>query len=176
VRLNSIYDNTLPHTRVMGIYVVYVAPDAGVTAKCGALPGDMVYGQGRTDGRTSPPPFTVPLTGVKNGKAVKIDRPPGKTRVLGGSGRIAVGDNFFDQRNISIPQGSTLTWIFGRKSAANLLHNVTLANGPQGFSSPNLDIGRTYSKKFTKPGTYQYFCGLHPVDMTATVTVRSKGK
>jgi plastocyanin len=176
VRLNSTYDNTRPHTRVMGIYVVYLAPDAGVSSACGALPGDMVYAQNRTDGRSTPPPFRIPLTGVKDGKAVKIDRPPGRTRVLSGNGKIAVGDSFFTQPNVSIPQGASLTWTFGKPKSPTLLHNVTLANGPQGFSSPNLDIGRSYSKTFTQPGTYEYFCALHPVDMTATVTVRAKGK
>ena len=68
--------------------------------------------------------------------------------------------------------GSTLTWRVGGET----LHNVTLANGPRGFSSPNLNDGRTYSKKLSVPGTYKLFCGLHPVDMTATVKVTRNRK
>ena len=35
IRLNSIYDNSLPHVRVMGILVAYLAPDASVGQNCG---------------------------------------------------------------------------------------------------------------------------------------------
>jgi hypothetical protein len=68
---------------------------------------------------------------------------------------------------MSVRAGSTLTWRF----LGDTLHNVTLANGPRGFSSPNLSDGRTYSKRLAVAGTYRLFCGLHPVDMTATVKV-----
>jgi hypothetical protein len=68
---------------------------------------------------------------------------------------------------VSVRAGSTLTWRF----LGDTLHNVTLANGPRGFSSPNLSDGRTYSKRLAVAGTYRLFCGLHPVDMTATVKV-----
>ena len=176
VRLRSIYDGELPHTRVMGIYVVYVAPDATVTSPCGALPTDMAYAWNRTDGRRTPPRFRIPLTGIRNGRAVVIQRPAGKTRVLTGNGTIPVGNDFFSQPNVSIPDGASLTWRFGTSTADTRLHNITLANGPEGFSSPNLDTGRSFTKTFTRPGTYQYFCGLHPVQMTATITVRPPGK
>ena len=79
---------------------------------------------------------------------------------------------FFKRSNVSVKAGSKLTWRFGGPT----LHNITLANGPRGFSSPNLNGGRTYSKKLSVPGTYQLFCGLHPVDMTATVKVTRKRK
>ena len=40
LKLTSTYDNTRPHTRVMGIMVVYIAPDASSTQKCAPLPDD----------------------------------------------------------------------------------------------------------------------------------------
>jgi plastocyanin len=52
------------------------------------------------------------------------------------------------------------------------LHNLTLASGPEGFSSDRLVCGKTFSKQFTKPGTYQFFCELHPVGMIERVVVR----
>jgi plastocyanin len=63
--------------------------------------------------------------------------------------------------------GATLTWRFDTQ----LLHNITLADGPTGFGSPNLSAGRSYSQRFALPGTYRLFCALHPVQMTETVTV-----
>lgn len=175
LRLSSIYDDELPHTRVMGIYVVYVASDPSV-GRCGAMPGDQYYGWTRTDGRRSAPRFRVPLTGLDGrGQAITISRPPGATRRLRGGATVNVGSNFFRARNLAIPQGASLTWRFDTAPGDEALHNVTLANGPQGFSSLNLNDGRTFSRRFTKPGTYRYFCGLHPVDMTGTITVRPKG-
>jgi plastocyanin len=151
---------------VMGIMVVFLAPDASVTGKCGARPDD--YEElAKPAGRRKPPPFTVPIVGVRKGKAVNIDAPPGRRVKLGRRGTISVGDFFFKRPNVSVAPGSTLTWRF----AGDTLHNVTLANGPRGFSSPNLNAGRTFRKKLTVPGTYQLFCGLHPVDMTATIEV-----
>ena len=40
------------------------------------------------------------------------------------------------------------------------------------FRSPGLDNGETFSYTFTNPGTYEYFCTLHPL-MTGKVVVRS---
>jgi plastocyanin len=171
VVLDSNYDASLPHTRVMGIFVLYLAPDASVTSRCGARPGDFEQ-LPMPKGRRKPPPFTVPIVGMRNGKAVSIEKPPGRRAKLGGRGTISVGDMFFRRANVSVKAGSRLTWRFGSET----LHNVTLANGPRGFSSPNLSDGRTYSKRLSVPGTYQLFCGLHPVDMTATVKVTRKRK
>jgi plastocyanin len=80
---------------------------------------------------------------------------------------IKVGDNYFKLPNVRVPSGAQLTWRFDTK----LLHNVTLADGPRGFSSVNLNAGRSFSQSFSVPGTYRLFCALHPVQMTETVTV-----
>jgi hypothetical protein len=168
VVLESRYDASRPHTRVMGIMgPVFFAPDPSVTEPCGARPDDLVELR-KPKGRSSPPPFRVPIVGRRGGKAVNIDAPPGRRVSLGGSGTIEVGDLFFRRPNVSLRAGGTLTWRFRGPT----VHNVTLANGPRGFSSPNLSQGRTYRKKLRVPGTYQLFCGIHPVDMTATVKVR----
>ena len=48
VRLDLEYENSRPHTRVMGINVVYFDPDPAVTDGCAALPGDIdTYGTDR---------------------------------------------------------------------------------------------------------------------------------
>jgi plastocyanin len=166
VVLDSNYDASQPHTRVMGIFLLYLAPDATVSSKCGARPGDF-RGLAKPAGRKDPPPFTVPIVGLRGGKAVNIAAPPGRRARLGKRATISVGDLFFKRPNVAAPAGSTLTWRFG----GEMLHNVTLANGPRGFSSPNLNDGRSFRKRLRVPGTYQLFCGLHPVDMTATVKV-----
>ncbi|HEY7453723.1 MAG TPA: plastocyanin/azurin family copper-binding protein [Thermoleophilaceae bacterium] len=169
VVLESRYDASQPHTRVMGIMVAFLAPDASVTTACGARPDDMAELPAPA-GRSKAPRFRVPIVGRRGGRAVNIKAPPGRRVRLGRRGTIDVGDLFFRRPNVSVPAGARLTWRFDGSS----LHNVTLANGPRGFSSPNLSQGRTYTRRLTVPGTYQIFCGLHPVDMTATVKVRRK--
>jgi plastocyanin len=171
VVLDSSYDAALPHTRVMGIFVLFMAHDQSVTERCGAHPKDFQQ-LPVPKGRRKPPPFTVPIVGLRNGKAVNIEKPPGRRAKLGRRGTITVGDMFFRRANVSVKAGATLTWRFGGPT----LHNVTLANGPRGFSSPNLNGGRSYSKRLSVPGMYQLFCGLHPVDMTATVKVTRQRK
>ena len=77
-------------------------------------------------------------------------------------------DSYYSIPNVQVKKGSQLSWSF----ATPTLHNVTLANGPRGFSSGNLNDGRKFKMKFKVPGTYRLMCTLHPVGMTQTVTVR----
>jgi len=183
VRLNSQYDNSLPHTRVMGIMVVYVdhVNQANAPDPCEPLPGDRkkLLEPGTIPGRTGGPvPYKVPLTGLdENGEAVRIKKPPGKAKRLKSGGTIEVGDRFFDRPNVRVNRGGKVTWEFEGQE----LHNVTLANGPIGFASPNLDVEpdgepRTFQRRFTRNGKYKIFCALHPVQMTERIVVEGKGK
>ena len=173
LRLNSIYDNLQPHTRVMGIYVVYVAPRLGTDPpldQCGGPPPGTVVGPGtETPGRPGPVPFRVPLTGLDNNlNAVEIDGPPGPFKTLSNGATITVGDRFFSEPNVRIRPGTSLTYRF----SGNELHNLTLANGPLGIGSPDARGGETYTQRFDRPGTYRFFCGLHPVQMSERVVVQ----
>jgi plastocyanin len=176
VRLNSMYDNSLPHTRVMGIMVLYIDHDKDVTQHCAPMPEDVrnLLTPGSIPGRTGEPiPYRIPLTGVdENGQAVTIRKPPGKLRKLKKGKQIDVGDRFFEKPNVRVKRGSTVDWSFSGEE----LHNVTLANGPVGFGSPNLDGDRRFSQRFTRNGTYRLFCALHPVQMQERVVVEGKRK
>ena len=175
IRLTANYDNARPHTRVMGISMVYLAPQT--VSGCAAPPTDgHVLQPAQLRGvpfRTKPPVFVVPLTGLdNNGNAITIQRPPGATKNLANGATIGVRDNYFATTNASVAQGATVNWRFD--SPIYHEHNVTLANGPRGFSSVNLDGGRKYNFHFKTPGTYRIFCALHPIEMTETVTVRKR--
>ena len=171
LRLDSNYDGQRLHTRVMGIMILFLAQDPAAAPSGCAKPADLQETGPSEPGRAVAPRFTVPLTGIgRNGKARKIAKPPGKrVRVKSGS-RITVGDRFFSKPNVTLPAGGLLRWRF----ASRELHNVTVANGPRGFASDNLDANRSYSKRLAKPGTYKLFCALHPVSMTQTVKVVKK--
>jgi plastocyanin len=172
LRLNSIYDDSQPHVRVMGILVAYFAPNPSVTQNCGAIPNWEVL---KTDqpGRSGPIPFTIPLTGLDaNGQATTINGPPGRLQNVGLNTVVPVGDRFFGDPNLRVRRGSYVTWQFSGQE----LHNLTLANGPLGIGTDNLDAGRTYTQKFSRPGTYRFFCALHPTQMQERVVVTAAKK
>ncbi len=70
----------------------------------------------------------------------------------------------FSPAALTVRVGTTVTWTNQDADA----HTVTSRTGP--LNSPTLDTGKSYRYTFTKPGTYQYLCTIHPF-MTATVTV-----
>jgi plastocyanin len=75
-------------------------------------------------------------------------------------------DNFtFSPATLTVSSGTTVTWT----NQDDMVHTVTEAK--RLFSSQGLETGDTYSHTFTAPGTYTYFCALHP-RMTATVIVK----
>jgi hypothetical protein len=156
LKITSNYDNARPHARVMGIYGVYFSPDASVTNGCAPLPS-LTSHASSAPGRPDPPRYEVPLA----------RKPKGKLRRLGRRKTIRVTDFRFEKQRLRVRAGTTLRWKF----QGAFLHDVTVATGPEGFSSPHLDRERTYRKKLTRPGTYKLFCTLHPTRMTAEVRV-----
>jgi plastocyanin len=69
---------------------------------------------------------------------------------------VAIVNSHFKPTPITVSLGDTVTWI----NEGFLLHNVTAANGE--FVSGTLHGGQRYSVKFTKPGTFEYVCTIHP--------------
>jgi plastocyanin len=166
------YDGELPHVKVMAVMHVYMARASDVPAACAPMPSDLTNENISVPGRGQAPVVTVPLTGIgPNGKAQTIEDVPGKTKVLQGDGRVLVHDFSYSVSKLSIPLGASITWRFPDTTS----HDVTLANGPYGFSSPFSRVGRTYTQRFTRPGKYRLFCSLHPVVMHEIVDVRDPG-
>ena len=171
IRLDSDYDARLLHTRVMGIFILYMAKgDSSAGAKGCAKPKDLRNYGSPVRGRRKAPRFKVPIIGIKNGKAREIAKPRGARKRMASGGSIEVGDQFFSTPNVSIRSGGRLNWAFNSRD----LHNITVASGPRGFSSRHLDQGRGFAKRLKKPGTYKLFCGLHPVTMTQTIKVTKR--
>lgn len=66
-------------------------------------------------------------------------------------------DNFsFSPAALTVTAGTTVTWI----NHDDIPHNIV--SSEQKFKSKPLDTDDKYSFTFSTPGTYQYFCGLHP--------------
>jgi plastocyanin len=149
LRLTAVYDDSLPHTRVMGIMLVYLAP--APVSGCPSvppLPADPASHPG------APPRVVLPL----------LHRPKGPIRNVFSTW---MGDFAYGAPRVSIRRGSTFRWTFAGPSR----HDVTLASGPVGFASPSRSHG-TFSFRFTRPGVYKLFCSLHPTQMTQIITVR----
>ncbi len=173
LRMNAIYDNSRPHVRVMGIFPIFVAEEPGqftpVSGNCDPVP-QLTYSQ-PPDGRRGPVPFTIPLTGIdSSGDATTIKGPPGRFRRLKSGATVKVGDRFFSRPNVILRRGAKLNYDF--KGAE--LHNLTLANGPVGIGTPNLNGARVHVQRFRRPGVYRFFCALHPTQMQERVIVKKK--
>jgi len=68
-------------------------------------------------------------------------------------------DNFtFGPNMLTVAAGTKVTW----KNDDSDPHTVTSAADPKLLKSPPLDTGDSFSFTFDKPGTYKYFCSLHP--------------
>ena len=175
LRLDADYDGELMHTRVMGIMVLFLAPGRG---RAGHALVRRPRGHAQLDHARARAHQATPVHRAadrpRRRRQGARDRRARRARAGGcaAAAQIGVGDSFFTRPNVSVAAGSTLRWKF----TGQLLHNVTVADGPRGFSSAHLDAGRTYQAKLRAPGTYKLFCALHPVQMTETIKVRSKRK
>jgi amicyanin len=80
----------------------------------------------------------------------------------------AVGiDNFtFNPQKMTVKAGTSVTWT----NKDDIPHAIAAVS--KQFKSKALDTGDAYSFAFTTPGTYEYFCSLHP-HMTGTIVVEA---
>lgn len=69
------------------------------------------------------------------------------------------------ERDILVPVGSTVVWT----NRDDLPHTVTAQD--DSTDSGFLLLNDTYSMTFNAPGTFAYYCTVHPF-MTATVTIQ----
>jgi plastocyanin len=66
-------------------------------------------------------------------------------------------DNFtFNPDTVTVPLNSAVTWV----NKDDIPHVIASTDGM--FKSKALDTDQQYSFTFTKAGTYQYFCAIHP--------------
>jgi plastocyanin len=66
---------------------------------------------------------------------------------------------------LEIPRGTTVTWVNHDEET----HTITSTTGA--FTSRGLGNDETFTQTFARPGSYEYFCALHP-KMRATVIVK----
>jgi plastocyanin len=168
LKVTSRYANTSPHSAVMGIMHLYIAPGPKPAESCPPAPPDVQTHRLFTTGRTEPPLETPELSELgDDGIARPIADLTGPIAVLAGDAAVKVRNAVFSPRRLSVPRGAVVRWTFGDP----VQHDVTLASGPRAFASAYTVRG-VYKKRLNVAGTYRIFCSLHPVTMSQTIEVR----
>ena len=81
---------------------------------------------------------------------------------------VRMEDNFFDQANITVEPGTTVTWV----QSGDNSHTTTSYDGLWDSGMIEGGTDGTFSFTFEEPGTYDYFCIPHEaLGMVGTVTV-----
>src|SRR5258707_1740216 len=96
---------------------------------------------------------------------------PGRSRTFGvaledkTTAQVKIDNFVFSPNPLTVPAGSTIRWT----NQDDIPHNVV--SDDKSFKSKALDTDETFTYTFTKPGTYTYFCSIHP-KMTGKVVVQ----
>src|SRR3974377_392497 len=99
-------------------------------------------------------PVAVLLLAIAPAGAVQAQTLAANAAVTAPAVRI---DNFtFTPAEVIVSAGTAVTWVNGD----DIPH--TVASSSNAFRSKVMDTDQQYSFTFTKPGTYEYFCALHP--------------
>jgi plastocyanin len=139
----------------------------GMTNVGGNGPGQLnwpysSYVIGDYTGQTIPPGMSSDVPATAGAVSVTIPSGTGADSSLN-----------FSPSTITVVIGVNNTVIWANDDVA--VHTVTSSTipaGAQSFDDGSLSPGSTFSVTFTVPGTYQYYCSIHPW-MTGTVIVKS---
>ena len=85
---------------------------------------------------------------------------------------VMMDDNHFEEANITVPAGTTVTWV----QSGNNPHTTTSYDGLWDSGIIQGGSGGSFSFTFNEPGTYEYFCRPHENQgMVGSVTVTGGG-
>ena len=93
------------------------------------------------------------------------DVPLEPAAIASSAGDVSVDNFSFAPATAAVAVGANVTWT----NRDDIPH--TVVSTEQKFKSPVLDTGERFSHRFDAPGTYKYFCSLHP-KMTGEIVVR----
>jgi plastocyanin len=78
--------------------------------------------------------------------------------VAAAGNQVVIDDFAFGPATLTVAVGTKVVWTNDDADP----HTVTSEADPKLFKSPALDTGDTFAFTFDKPGTYRYFCSIHP--------------
>lgn len=111
-----------------------------------------------------------PASGIEEtpgGPASAVPAPEGNPPPAAMMHEIAIDNFTFEPPTLTVPAGTKVTWV----NHDDVPHTVTSTTRPKRFDSKALDTDATFSHEFTAPGTYEYFCAVHP-KMTGKIIVK----
>jgi plastocyanin len=113
---------------------------------------------GQTPNSTGGPAATPAETHVTaNSSETHVTANSSETPAVSAVGKtidVAIKGFAFNPSSITISPGDTVKWT----NMDSATHTVTGSD----FSSGNLKNGDSFEQTFTKPGTYNYHCSIHP--------------
>ncbi len=83
------------------------------------------------------------------------------------AGAVSIDNFTFNPPTLSVKAGTTVTWT----NKDDIPHGIASSTNAFGRSKA-LDTNDSFSFTFTTPGTYQYFCYIHP-HMVGTIVVEA---
>ena len=83
------------------------------------------------------------------------------------AGAVSIDNFTFNPPRLTVKAGTTITWT----NRDDIPHGIAASNNAFARSKA-LDTDDAFSFTFTTPGTYQYFCYIHP-HMVGTIVVEA---
>jgi amicyanin len=125
-------------------------------------------------GCTQPSPVQPPQTILTTPPAVPVQLPttPVPTPISQGSvsaNTIAIKNFAFDPPALTVSTGSIVRWE-NRDSVPHRIIFIDKSGRDTNVDSTVLSPSQSWSNKFIQPGTYPYYCKIHP-EMKGTVIV-----
>ena len=102
------------------------------------------------------------LTGIL---ALAAHAPLARAAGAEGGAKVSIADFAFAPEEITIAAGESVTWINNDGAP----HGLEYRDGAPGVNP--LLPGASFTRRFDRPGTYEYNCSVHPY-MTGRVVVR----
>lgn len=130
-------------------------------AGCGGA--GMPPGTARNGGAASRTPAAVDSARDPAGAGESSDQ--SNAQHLAGKTKVSIDNFTFHPATLEVPAGTTIIWV----NADDVPHTVRSTEDL--FRSEALDTDDTFEHLFSKPGTYEYYCGVHP-HMTGTIVVK----
>jgi plastocyanin len=84
------------------------------------------------------------------------------------TGTIDIKNMMFTPSQITVAKGGTVTWTNNDNTTHTIVDDLSNVGGPH---SGDIAPGSSYSFTFTKTGSFQYHCTIHP-SMRGTIVVK----
>ena len=112
-------------------------------------------------------PITVAQGAMSHGMAGHAANPVAAQQVAAAANRVIIDNFSFGPNTLTVAVGTKVVWTNDDADP----HTVTSAGDAKVLKSPPLDTGDSFAFTFDKPGTYRYFCSIHP-HMQGTIVVQ----